>query len=251
MSRKFLEKYRTDVLDSYRQKLKTEQYLCGLPMHGDEFPFDISESDLKTLMGFLLYQYDNDLESNNWDQDLMGVLLKKKPLAWIDNDFYPRSMDKHFDYHLRFVAVSKMGMCCLNVDPETNNDPTNLYFWPSEWKNACLIYMFHEALFDDTTMKQIEKCFCEFHGILLGYSMLSSMVYMSEIMAIQFEKKIPTMESEWMGFYQKVLYPLLTSQSVQVKKFRKRYANAEKLITECCAKLTEEDRIKCVGWKKG
>lgn len=153
-----------EFIKKYTKRLGIS-YCSGLPIIPSKNP---SDKDLVLWGNYHTNNYDNKLLSSNWDHDLLCVILGKKPTALIDND-HMRNYDNQFDYYLRYMA-EKCGIRKLTM--LGNNDPTNIYYKSENWKDAILLYLYHEneSIFPDEIINMDHHGFNCFQGILLGYT---------------------------------------------------------------------------------
>jgi hypothetical protein len=188
-------------------------------------PSEITQKQLDEFFQYIEKPYRNSFVTSNWDQDLYAVFVGAKPLCLIDNDFLPVSnTHSNFDYEMRF-AMQHAGLKKVVLD--VINDPTSLYYWPRHWKNACLLYMFHEGKFDNETSAKIETCFDYFQGILLGYKRASIALYDYDS-STHIKRSIES--------YSKI-YKEIDWIDVDLK-----YKMASNIITQLLPKLTEKHR---------
>lgn len=108
-----------------------------------------------------------------WDCDLYNVLIGVKPVALLDNDCYLANNYKTGDCRLRLFC-QLYGM--ERVTFFRNDDPTNLYYWRSDWKNAALIYKLEE---EKTYLYGFNGGI--YQSILLGYTKEETRLYFYEI----------------------------------------------------------------------
>jgi hypothetical protein len=98
-------------------------------------------------------------------EDLFGVLSGEKPMAMTDNDcdMYEAALEEQSTDEFRIRHFAQVFGVNLVTFYRTD-DPTNLYYWPTEWRRAAAMYYYHER--DDREPSDLD-CF---QGIVLGYS---------------------------------------------------------------------------------
>lgn len=157
-------------ISQYKARIKNPQFINGL----DRRMYHISRMRDEEIMEWFKYhknEYDNpELTNPNWDQDLIGVLLGVKRLALIDND-------EEIDLELKLKATQLCGIKQLII--RQNYYPTTIYYRKENWTYAVILYMYHEKLFDDSTLRSIDNVFDAFQAYLLGYPLRSYLDHMT------------------------------------------------------------------------
>ena len=142
--------------------------------------------DLSTCKGVSLTQNASDKEIDTWflyylffdgqsSTDNLICAWNARKIAMIENDRFPENEDEIEDLLAKYIMINKCSIRTLVL--YTDDDPTTIYYDPSLWKEAVLLYMYHlknHNLNDSPEIMKIEypddAPYHIFQGILLGYT---------------------------------------------------------------------------------
>lgn len=184
----------------------------------------------------------------NWGNDLLCAWGGHK-IAMIDYDYFPPEHNlKEFEQFLiRFWMVAKCGIRVLYQSDGDNS----IYYQKQYWKEALLLYFFHEKLF---TLPDIPKKLDIFQGILLGYSMNSSYEMIANV-----KERIDDFLVEYYGksgqdVWDKTyhLLKLLIYKSIyediyhspEYAEFKKQYGEMQRFIAEKISAFEHSNELK-------
>lgn len=165
-----------NILKHYLNKYSNLDHMVGF--EGEMIdPNIISDDQLTIFYDFCMYHdYELITTLNNWDHDLFGVFCGIKPLALIDNDCLLDDFNEdysHLDFKLRHLcSIYGIEKIAFNL----RDDPTNLYYWPQNWKNAAVLYKCHTG---KIKIPFTTNYFDMFQAVLLGYSLTSTILYLN------------------------------------------------------------------------
>lgn len=128
-----------------------------------------SDKEIDALLKYYLF-----FEGQSVTDNLLCAWNARK-IAMIENDRFPENDDEIEDLLAKYAMIHKCNIKTFVL--QTDDDPTTIYYDPSLWKEATLLYMYHlknHNLNDSPEIMKIEYPedvpYHIFQGILLGYT---------------------------------------------------------------------------------
>jgi len=172
-----VNKYLESVVDSYIRRIDNDAKLSGWDENTIPVPEKLSEKELD--IWFENNPYKNSFITPNWDQDIMAVVMGKKPCSLTDNDFLPVEKKK-FDYYLRYFLTFRYGLLSLIILKK--NDPSVIWYRKENWAKAMFLYLYFEKKLPLEFKKLLKNS--KLNHILslsLGYNEMSCAILGTEI----------------------------------------------------------------------
>jgi hypothetical protein len=128
-----------------------------------------SDKEIDALLKYYLF-----FEGQSVTDNLLCAWNARK-IAMIENDRFPENEDEIEDLLAKYAMIHKCNIKTFVL--QTDDDPTTIYYDPSLWKEATLLYMYHlknHNLNDSPEIMKVEYPedvpYHIFQGILLGYT---------------------------------------------------------------------------------
>lgn len=263
-----MEEFTAYIRDLYEKRLGPRPFCSGYNIPLISNP---SEEIVDKFIQQIINPYSNTLKASFTDNDLVCVILDRKPVAMIDNDYLPEENDENLDAYLRYVSVHAGVHLLITYRTE---DPTRIYYKEEHWKDACILYLYHEQLLGHSLVERIAEVFNYFQGILLGYDLHSILLYsigtrdLTPLIRQSLPELITTATDDEYGSYEYFssynlkyeslsreqkdrLYHLYYSLYVaEMPKARKMYKEATSIISYIKSRLTKEHEAMCIGTRK-